>query len=164
MVSDNGNRLGTYSERVVEALSSLGWTTDRSSPPDEYLTELSSSGFPINETAKVILQSFGGYAFQIPDGGIPWISFTITEARHAFRSDYLPILTTLIDEAEACPVGGGGGYILFACPSGKVALLQEQWFYLTVAESFGDILEAILFNDRKRCRDVPNVEACCPDW
>lgn len=164
MASDNANRLGTYSERVFETLLLLGWTADRSSPLDEHLTKLSSSGFPINETAKAILQSFGGCCFQIPDGGIAWISFTITETLHAFRSDYLPILTALIEEAEACPVGGGGGYILFACPSGKVALLQEQWFQLEIADSFSDLLEAILFNDRTRCRDVPNVEACCPDW
>lgn len=166
MASGN-DRLGTFSQRSLAALAALGWNPGTESDIQEFenfLAELSENDFAINDVAREILGLFAGQVFNLPRGGIAWISFTATEALRNFAADYLPVLEVLIEETAPCPVAGGGGYILFACPSGKVALLQDEWFYLLVADSFADALEAILFRDRTRCREVPNVEDCRPDW
>lgn len=158
------SRLGVFSPGVVQVLSELGWAQDCTVQIDEYLRELDSAGFQVNDLARSVLQTFGGYEFHFPEGGVAWIRFGVTEARHTFSPDHLPILETLIEDESPCPVGGGGGYILFACPSGRIALLQEQWFCLFVSENLADMLEAIICNDRSRCREVENVEECRPDW
>ncbi|QDU96317.1 SUKH-3 domain-containing protein [Lignipirellula cremea] len=158
------NKLGTFSVRAIETLSLQGWETGRHVSIEAYQDELTTHGFLLNDVARQILESFAGCSFAVPEGGIAWIVFNITQARHTFKPTHVPVLEVLLEEEGPCPAGGGAGHILFACPSGKVALLQEQWFSLLAADSFADLLEAILFKDLRHCHEVPNVEECCPDW
>lgn len=164
MVDSDSNVVDTLSERSLGWLSNHGWNPDNSVDAGNQLAELSTNGFVANDIARQVLETFGGFTFDLPQGGIGRMSFSVTEARHTFKPEYTPLLGELIGEENPCPVGGGGGYILFMCPSGRLALLQEQWFYLLLADSLGDMFEAIIFNDRSRCHEVPNVEDCCPDW
>jgi hypothetical protein len=44
---------------------------------------------------------------------------------------------------DAIPIGAGGRYILFACPSGKLVFLQDEWLALFRVNGIEDALEFI---------------------
>jgi hypothetical protein len=154
--------LGTFSKRTLERLGQLGWDNSGTCDIAEYVLELEANGFPVNEAAKEALRRFGGKEFHFSGGGINWVRFEVREARHTFVSDHICILASLLGE-NACPIGGGAGYIVFVCPSGKAALLHEQWWFLMSCDSLAGLFEAIIFGDRSICTELPDTELYRPD-
>ncbi|NLS96831.1 MAG: hypothetical protein GXX96_32245 [Planctomycetaceae bacterium] len=153
--------LGTFSDEMVEALRQLGWREPDRSTIERCIRELEARGFHVNEVAQAAIEQFAGLEFTFPEGGVPWVRFDLTEPRHTFIVDHLSNLTELLEE-EACPIGGGGGYIILICPSGRAAVLHEQWSFLLSANSLATILEAVAFGNRANCHEYPDVESHRP--
>lgn len=153
----------TISLRSQLFLKEFGWTTERLVSIDTALAAIAARGFKINIVAEKVLTAFSGIQFTTSSGSAGWFRFDHQECFHTFRLDQAANLEALIGSVDPCPIGGGGGYILFAFPCGKFALLHEQWIFLTVAESFASITEAIVFGDLTDCHVFEDVEAYRPD-
>lgn len=153
---------GTLSERAATRLRQLGWNGQASGNVEDCVSEVEASGFTVNLAARESLERLGGSEFHILDGGITWIRFDASEVRHTFYPDHIDTLAAVLGE-PSCPIGAGAGYIVLICPSGKAALLHEQWFCLLVCDSMADLFEAILFGDRSKCEEFPDIESFRPE-
>lgn len=152
------------SERAKSFLREFGWANDRNVSIDMYLHEILKRGFRLNTVAEQIVRHLGGITFKTDAGPVAWFRFDQQECFHTFRYEHVSVLEALVGETDACPVGGGAGYILFAFPSGTLALLHEQWFFLSVSDSFASIVDEMIFGDLGGCRVIEDVEAYRPDW
>jgi hypothetical protein len=145
-------------------LREFGWSEDRNVNLDVFSSEITKRGFKLNSVAEQILRQLGGITYRINTGGIAWFRFDHQECFHTFRNDHVSVLEALIGETDPCPIGGGAGYILFAFPRATFALLHEQWFFLSVSDSFASIVDAMIFKDLTGCRVITDVEDYRPDW
>ena len=138
MSSVIGN-LGEFSDGVLSELRQQGWSSTSAIDAEPTHLQIRKWGFTVNANASEAAKHFGGYTFHFPNGGVAWLRF------------------------DACPIAGGGGYIVLMCPTGRVALLHEQWFCLFIFESLAGLFEAIILNDRSRGIEFPDVESYRPD-
>lgn len=152
------------SSKAKSFLRGFGWSEDRIERLDAYSSGIMKRGFRSNSVAEQIVRQLEGITFTTNVGGVAWFRFGHQECFHTFRHDHVSILEALVEETDPCPIGGGGGYILFAFPTGVFALLQEQWLCLLISHSFGAMVDAMIFNDSTGCRVMTDVESYRPDW
>ncbi len=156
--------LGNISRKAIEKLKELGWKESNIYDVDAIKEEIKCCGFTMNPIAEQILKDFGGYEFSFSGNNVSAMEFTFHEGGRTFPAKHLGLLEGIIDDSAPCPVASRVGHILFACPSGRIALLQDQWYYLAVFETFADVLDALLFNDYRKAKEFPEIESYTPDW
>jgi hypothetical protein len=164
MTSDSRSMDLAISVRAKSYLREFGWSEDRKVSLEAYSSAIEKRWFKLNSVAEQIVSQLGGIWFTAPSGGVAWFRFDHQECFHTFRHDHVSILEALVKETDPCPIGGGGGYILFAFPNGRFALLHEQWLFLSISDSFAGIVDAMIFDDLTGCRVISDVEAYRPDW
>lgn len=155
--------LGSFSENLVKKLKSFGWDGSRNEASARIVAEVEQYGFQLNDVAAEAIYAFGGYSFHIPNGGVSWIEFELREAMHTFCAEDIESLEFALGSEPACPVAAGAGYILLLTPSGKAALLHEQWFSLDVCNSFAELLDAILSNNFTGCHNYGDIQSHRPE-
>ena len=158
----NSPKWGMLSQRAIAALEHSGWTESTIYDIENDLVELRNRNFEINDAALAVLRKFGGTSIRIDQGAIRGIVFDVREAFHTLVASDLVRLSDLINEV-ACPVGAGAGHVLLVCPSGKTALLHEQWFSLLTCATMAEMFELVLFNDRAICTDFGDIEMLRPE-
>jgi hypothetical protein len=141
------------SESLGERLTAGGWRVDRDMEVAGYIEAWTNRGVAVNDHAKRILASFGGLEFRMPNGGITAIAFDPKLALRTLLPIDLEYLMRIIQE-PVCPIGRGGGYYLLVTPSGKILLLQEDWFCLFFADSLGGMLDLLFDKKQDRCTEV----------
>jgi hypothetical protein len=132
------------SDQAKEILRAAGWFEGRRidiSPIKQFLQEYGFSVFP---TAVEFLGEFHGLKkLVLPKGGLSFVHFDVWEEMAYVEEDDKSYLFGLVAE-PICPVGHGGGCLLFATASGALVYLNDQWFACGYIPSFREGMDFIL--------------------
>ena len=142
--------LGDFSWTLLDVLKSSGWTTPTPAQVLECIEYIKHRGFELNNAAQLAIEMFGQANCLFRGSLVTGITFSFKDHFSIFTKTDLWSLEQLLQEAP-CPIGGGAGYTIVVCPSGKAALLHETWTFLVSCHSLADLMESIVLNDLSNC-------------
>jgi hypothetical protein len=143
-----------FSRAVVRKLKAAGWEEGRQVDVGPVLDDIRRRGVECNHAAEEVLREFYGLKWNLPRGGISFLEFDNAATFRFLHVEDLGRVRRLVGE-PVCPVASGGGFIVLVAPSGRVALLQDEWLCLLRADSLTDAFEFIFNHDTKAVENVP---------
>jgi hypothetical protein len=115
------------SEDAKRILRTVGWHEGRRVETAAIRSFLRGRGFEVSSLADCFLSNFHGLRLRPLDGPLSFLAFDVYEEVGWIEEEDKPFLAAL-DPEPLCPIGHGGGVLLFLTPSGKMILLNDQWF------------------------------------
>ncbi|MGL6095841.1 MAG: SUKH-3 domain-containing protein, partial [Fimbriiglobus sp.] len=143
-----------FEEGVAQRLRDAGWNESRQVDVAETTQFLFKHGYQVHPLAAAALRNLGGLEFNLPEGGISWLTFnTAGEAGFVTREGVA--MTQGIVGEGLTPIAHGGGYVILLTPSGRAYLLQDDWFCLIGCSTLNGLLHTIFTGDQTGCEDYP---------
>jgi hypothetical protein len=117
----------------LNVLSHAGWEPGRSIDISRYVDTLTAEGFPVHETVREFLASFGGLHFPDRPHGLTYddLTFDILEVTDLISPGHLSPFNDVVGTA-LCPVGVADGGLAFVAMDehGRLLRYTEKSFSL----------------------------------
>ncbi|MFO1434508.1 MAG: SUKH-3 domain-containing protein [Candidatus Competibacteraceae bacterium] len=134
----------TISNAAKEILCTFGWYEGRCIELREIKIFLEDHGFSATPIAVEFLRQFHGLRLRPSNqGSLSFIHFDIYEEMSWIEREDKPFLDALV-QAPLCPVGHGGGVLLFLTPTAEMVLLNDQWLGFSRLPNIAEGMDLIL--------------------
>jgi hypothetical protein len=133
-------RLSGEAERV---LRQVGWHPERHAAPEGLVRRLESMGFAVNVAAYDFIDHFCFLAIDNLKTWPSFLRFDPGEALNWIKSSDIPYLDALTGR-PLCPIGHGGGSLLFISPNAEIILLNDEWVGWGVIRTVGEAVDHLL--------------------
>jgi hypothetical protein len=145
-------------DRVIQLLQAAGWSESRAVDTQSTVAWLQDQGYEIGPLASDVLSNCLGLKVRAgdrtveidPGAGLLWLSDESPQYIQAFMKE------------PACPIGGGELMVILMGVSGRFALLKDDWIGYQDADTFGEVLERLLFPSEYPLRWHDLDRAQCP--
>lgn len=132
------------SSQAIEILESFGWSRDRSVDVSDVEAFIQNRGFVVTTLGREFLRSFHGLKFVLPPRqGLSFVNFDVPEELGWLTNEDLPYLDRLAGD-RLCPIGHGGGNLLFLSQRDEMLLLSDQWLGFSKLSNLYDGMDLIL--------------------
>jgi SUKH-3 immunity protein len=132
------------SEGAKEILRAAGWYEGRRVDIRPIVAFVEQHGFSVFPVGSDFLSEFHGLKMRLSKrGGLSFIHFDVYEEVGWIEPGDKPFLDALV-QAPLCPVGHGGGVLLFVTEPGEMVLLSDQWMGFSRFPSIAEGMDVIL--------------------
>ena len=132
------------SEEARSVLRAAGWQEGRVVDLEPIRAFLEQHGFDLFATARDCLAELHGFKARLSRrGGLSFVHFDVFEAVAQIEEGDRPYIDALAP-APLCPVGHGGGVMLFVSADGEMVLLSDSWLGYSRVPSIAEGMDIIL--------------------
>jgi SUKH-3 immunity protein len=133
-------QLSVEAERV---LRQAGWYPERHAAPEGLVRRLESIGFTVSVAAYNFIDHFCFLTIEHMRKWPHFLRFDPGETLNWIRSSDIPYLSALTGRS-LCPIGHGGGSLLFMSPNAEVIILNDEWMGWGLIRDVGQALDHLL--------------------
>jgi hypothetical protein len=126
----------------MDMIRRSGWTEDRKVDVKSTLAALEDLNYYVGPIAEDILSSFSGLLFKFPSGSPIRFDIDGNWCRARTNKNTATAVSRLVNE-PVCRIATGDLSDIFVTESGRILILDMEWFSMAMANNISECLDAL---------------------